>query len=103
MSVAHRVRQVMQCKYMGENGVYDFTKDGKIYVNIDRVVPTAKKMLNEIIRIQTDDDYKAAEDYVKRNFIWTDDMDFIAEKLQNNSVVLNGNVSTPLANYLSNN
>lgn len=102
-SIAHRVRQVMQCKYFSDNGVYDITKDGKIYVNIEKVVPTAKKMLNEIILIQKDDDYKAAEAYVKRNFVWTKDMEFIAKKIQAASKTLNGTLETPLADYLAHN
>ena len=63
MSIAHRVRSVMQQKMFEDNGVYDFTPDGKVYVNVDRVVPAAKKMLNEIIKIQMDNDYDAAEEY----------------------------------------
>lgn len=100
MASAHRVRQVMQCKYFGDNGVYDFTLDGKIHVNVERVVPTAKKMLNEIIRIQADDDYEAAENYVNRNFVWTPDMEYMAEKLQKCSKILNGTLETPLDDYL---
>lgn len=100
MASAHRVRQVMQCKYFDDNGVYDFTRDGKIHVNVEKVVPTAKKMLNEIIRIQTDDDYEAAENYVNRNFVWTPDMEYMAGKLQKCTKTLNGTVEAPLADYL---
>lgn len=102
-TIAHRVRQVMQCKYFGDNGAYDITKDGKIHVNIEKVVPTAKKMLNQVIRIQKDDDYKAAEAYVKDNFVWTDDMEFMAKKLQAASKALNGTLETTLADYLARN
>ena len=91
----------MQCKYFGDNGAYDITKDGKIHVNIEKVVPTAKKMLDQIIRIQKDDDYKAAEAYVKDNFVWTDDMEFMAGKLRAASKTLNGTLETPLADYLA--
>lgn len=100
-TIAHRVRQVMQCKYFGDNGAYDITKDGKIHVNIEKVVPTAKKILDQIIRIQKDDDYKAAEAYVKDNFVWTDDMEFMAGKLRAASKTLNGTLETPLADYLA--
>ena len=101
ITIAHRVRQVMQCKYFGDNGAYEITKDGKIHVNIEKVVPTAKKMLDQIIRIQKDDDYKAAEAYVKDNFVWTDDMEFMAGKLRAASKTLNGTLETPLADYLA--
>ena len=99
--VAHRVRQVMQAKYFEDNGVVNFTKDGKIYVDIEKVIPTAQKMLKEIIRIQIDGDYKAAERYVNRNFIWTDNMEYVAKQIRKNSKMLNATVKTPLADYLA--
>lgn len=98
--VAHRVRQVMQAKYFEDNGVVKFTKNG-IYVDIEKVIPTAQKMLKEIIRIQIDGDYKAAERYVNRNFVWTENMEYVAQELRKNSKMLNATVKTPLADYLA--
>ena len=99
-SQAHRVRTVMQNKYMFDNGGYALTKDNKIFVNIDNVVPTAKKMLKEIVRIQIDRNIEAAQKYVEKNFVWTDQMEIIAQKLQKVSKTLNGKLETPLADYL---
>ena len=70
LSQAHRVRTVMQNKYFSERGAYDII-DGKIHVNIDKVVPIAKEMLSEIVRIQIEGDFDKAEKYVLDNFIWT--------------------------------
>ncbi|MBQ1612260.1 MAG: hypothetical protein II085_02175, partial [Alphaproteobacteria bacterium] len=64
MSQAHRVRTVMQNYYFSTRGAYDIV-DGKIHVNIDKVVPIAKEMLSEIVRIQIDGDFGKAEKYVK--------------------------------------
>ena len=100
MSQAHRVRTVMQNKYFADRGGYELTKDGKIHVNIDKVVPIAKEMLAEIIRIQIDGDFNKAEKYVQDNFIWTDNMEVIAQKLQKVSKVLNGTLETELADKL---
>ena len=100
MAIAHRVRQVMQCKYLKDNGVYEILNNGKIYVHVDKVVPTCRKMLKEIVRIQADGDYEAAKDFVDTHFIWTDDMQYISEILQQHSSTLNGEVKTPLADYL---
>ncbi len=102
MEVAHRVRQVMQCKYLKDNGAYEILDNGKIYVNIDKVVPTCKKMLKEIIRIQADGDYEAAKEFVERNFVWTDDMEYVSQILQKQQLALNGELKTPLADYLRN-
>lgn len=100
MSQAHRVRTVMQNKYFAERGAYTITKEGKIFVNIDKVVPIAKEMLAEIIRIQIDGDFNKAEKYIQDNFIWTDNMELIAKKLQKVSKALNGTLETELADKL---
>ena len=99
MSQAHRVRTVMQNKYMYDRGVYDIV-DGKIHVNIDKVVPVAKEMLTEIVRIQIDGDFNKAEKYVSDNFVWTDEMELIAQKLQKVNKTLNGTLETKLADKL---
>ena len=96
LSQAHRVRTVMQNKYFSERGAYSIV-DGKIHVNIDKVVPIAKEMLAEIIRIQIDGDFKKAEKYVLDNFVWTDNMELIAKKLQKINKTLNGRTESKLA------
>lgn len=99
MSQAHRVRTVMQNKYFSERGAYDII-DGKIHVNIDKVVPIANEMLSEIVRIQIDDDFDKAEKYVLDNFVWTDNLELIAQKLQKINKTLNGRVESELAEKL---
>lgn len=101
LSQAHRVRTVMQNKYFSERGAYDIV-DGKIHVNIDKVVPIAKEMLSEIVRIQIDGDFDKAEKYVLDNFIWTDNLELIAQKLQKINKTLNGRTESELAEKLLN-
>ena len=100
LSQAHRVRTVMQNKYIAERGAYELV-DGKIHVNIDKVVPAAQQMLKEIIRLQIDEDFERADKYVKENFIWTDNMEIIAKSLQKVSKTLNGKLETKLADKLA--
>ena len=100
MSQAHRVRTVMQNKYFADRGAYELTPDGKIHVNIDKVVPIAKEMLSEIIRIQIDGDFAKAEKYVNDNFVWTENMEIIAKKLQKVNKTLNGRTESELAEKL---
>ena len=102
LSQAHRVRTVMQNKYFAERGAYDLTADGKIHVNIDKVVPIAKEMLAEIVRIQIEGDFNKAEKYVTDNFVWTENMEVIAQKLQKINKTLNGQVESKLAEKLLN-
>lgn len=101
LSQAHRVRTVMQNKYFADRKGYEII-DGKIHVNIDKVVPIAKEMLAEIVRIQIDGNFDKAEKYVLDNFVWTDNMEFIAQKLQKISKTLNGRTESELAEKLLN-
>ena len=100
LSQAHRVRTVMQNNYLAKKGAYEII-DGKIHVNIDKVVPAAKAMLDEIIRIQIEEDFNKADKYVKENFVWSDNMEFIAKKLQKVNKSLNGRLATKLADKLA--
>jgi hypothetical protein len=99
LSQAHRVRTVMQNYYLFKRGAYEI-KDGKIHVNIDKVVPAAYEMLSEIVRVQIDDDFAKGEKYVLDNFVWTDEMQLIGEKLQKVSKELNGKLENELADKL---
>ena len=100
LSQAHRVRTVMQTKYFIENGAIELNSDGKIHVNIDKMIPTAKKMLAEIVRVQIDGDFQKGEKYVLDNFIWTDEMEQISQKLREVDKTLNGRTDSPLATML---
>ena len=99
LSQAHSVRTVMQNYYIASRNGYEII-DGKIHVNIDKIVPIAKEMLAEIIRIQIDGNFSKAQKYVNDNFVWTDNMELIAQKLQKVSKTLNGKLETPLADFL---
>ena len=99
-SQAHRVRTVMQNYFLFKEGAYNLTKENKIFVNIDKVVPAAKKMLNTIIRVQMSKSFLEGEKYVKENFVWTDEMEIIANKLKEVNKTLNGTVISPLADKL---
>ena len=96
---AHRVRTVMQNYYLFKRGAYEI-KEGKIWVNIDKVVPAANEMLAEIVRVQIDDDFNKGEKYVMDNFVWTEEMQVIGEKLQKINKELNGKLETQLADKL---
>lgn len=99
LSQAHRVRTVMQNYYISKYGGYELV-DGKVHVNIDKIVPIAKQMLSEIVRIQIDNDFDKAKKYVEDNFVWTDEMEGVGRKLQVVSRTLNGTLETKLADTL---
>ena len=99
LSQAHRVRTVMQNYYLFKRGAYEI-KDGKIKVILDKAVPAANEMLAEIVRVQLDNDITKAEKYVTDNFIWTEEMQLIGDKLQKENKELNGKLENELADKL---
>ena len=101
LSQAHRVRTVMQSKYFIENGAVRLDENGLIDIDIEKMIPTAKKMLGEIILVQLSQDFNAGEKYVLDNFVWTDEMEHISKKLKDIDKSLNGILKTPLADALS--
>ncbi len=100
MTHAHRVRSVMQVHYMIKEGAITFNNDGKIIVHKEKVVPTAQKMLKEIIEIQLSGDVKKAEAFVTNNFIWDENCENIASELRKIDKELNGQTIAPLAKKL---
>ena len=100
MSQAHRVRSVMQNYYFIKEGAITISPEGILDVNMDKMVPTAKKMLEEIIRVQLSGDFATGEKFVQDNFVWTPEMDKMAENIKSVSKTLNGKVESPLADEL---
>ena len=76
--------------------------NGVLTVDIEKMVPTAKKMLEQIIRVQVDGKFEEGEKYVLDNFIWTNQMETMAENIKRVSKTLNGKVESPLADKLLN-
>ena len=102
LSQAHRVRSVMQNYYFIKEGAMEISKDGVLNVNIEKMVPTAKKMLEEIIQVQMKGDFSKGEKYVMDNFVWTPEMQTMSENIKKVSKTLNGKVESPLADKLLN-
>ena len=102
LSQAHGVRSVMQNYYFLKEGAIEISEEGMLTVHIEKMVPTAQKMLKEIIRIQIDGDFEKGERYVLNNFQWTKEMEVMAEKIKKVSKSLNGKVEEPLAQKLLN-
>ena len=100
MSQAHRVRSVMQNYYFIKEGAITISPDGILDINMEKMVPTARKMLEEIIRVQLSGDFTTGEEFVKKYFVWTPEMDKMAENIKSVSKTLNGKVESPLADKL---
>ena len=100
MSQAHRVRSVMQNYFFIKEGAITISPEGVLDINIDKMVPTARKMLEEIIEVQLSGDFASGEKYVNDYFVWTPEMETMAENIKKVSKTLNGRVESPLADKL---
>ena len=100
LSQAHRVRSVMQNYYFIKHGAMEISPDGFLFIHINEMVSTAKKMLEEIIKVQLSGDFKKGEKYVLDNFIWTKEMEVVSKKLKKISKRLNGKTEQKLADKL---
>ena len=100
MSQAHRVRSVMQNYFFIKEGAITISPEGVLDVNMDMMVPTAQKMLKEIIEVQLSGDFSRGEKYVNDYFVWTPEMDTMAQNIKKVSKTLNGKVESPLADEL---
>lgn len=100
LSQAHRVRTVMQMNYLLNNGAVTIDEKGVVHVEREKVIPVARKMLEEIIKVQLSGDFATGEKFVLDNFVWTDGMEKIAEKLKKINKTLNGRVESKLADKL---
>lgn len=94
---AHRVRAVMICVRMIESGAISFDGEGKLVFDFEKVKQTAKQMMAEAIRLQLDASVKKADSYVKKWFVWTDDMERVANIIKTHSKMLNGYLIEKLA------
>ncbi|MCQ2753728.1 MAG: hypothetical protein MJ231_01625, partial [bacterium] len=100
MSQAHRVRAVMQNYFFIKEGAITISPEGKLDINIEKMVPTAQKMLKEIIEVQMSGDFARGEKYVNDYFVWTPEMQTMADEIKKVSKTLNGKVESPLADKL---
>ena len=89
----------MQNYYQFKHRGYEI-KNEKIHVNIDKVVGIAKEMMEEIIRIQLDNNITKAEEYINNTFIWNEEMKLIGAKKLAVRTVLNGILINELADKL---
>jgi len=100
LSQAHRVRTVMQMHYLTQHGAVNIDENGIIHINYEKVIPTARKMLEEIIEVQLSKDFAKGEKFVLGNFVWSEGMEKLAQSLKKISKTLNGRVVDKLARHL---
>lgn len=97
---AHRVRSVMICNRMFATGAMKLSSDSKLEFNFAQVKQTAKQMMSEVVRLQLDSNVQRAKEYIDKWFVWTNEINTIAEIIKQHSKKLNGYLKEPLAELM---
>lgn len=100
LSQAHRVRSVMICNRMLTEKAIILDETGKLVFDYEKVKHTSKQMMSEVIRLQIDKDVSKAKEYVEKWFVWTDEINQVAELIKKFSKKLNGYLEMPLAEMM---
>ena len=97
LSQAHRTRSVMICNRLLSEKAITLKEDNKLYFDFEKIKAVTKNMMKEVVHIQIDDDYEKAKEYVEMWFVWTDDIEKVANIIKTYSKTLNGFIEAPLA------
>ena len=97
---AHRVRSVMICNRMFTEKAMMLDVENKLVFDFEKVKNTAKQMMSEAIRLQLDSNVQNAKEYIDKWFVWTDEINTIAEIIKKHSKKLNGYLQEPLADLM---
>ena len=92
--------KVMENYLFFTHNVYQLTGDNKIHINIDKVSTVAEEILDEVIKIQMNNNYTEAQEFFETNFKWTNEMQAIANKLNNYDNELHFVTHNELADFL---
>ncbi len=88
-SQPHRVRSVMICYRMMSEKAIVFN-DNELVFNFDKIKETSKQMMAEVVRLQLDKSVNDAKNYIDKWFVWTGELQCIAEIIKSHSKMLNG-------------
>ena len=94
---AHATRNIMQHNYFIQNLGIEINNDGKIKINVERIIECAKTMLDDAIRIQLSKNSDLAKEYINKYAVWTDKLEALAQKLKNADTRINSYLYSPIA------
>ena len=97
ISQAHRTRSVMICNRLLTEKAIIINDENKLYFDFEKIKNTTKEMMKEVVRIQIDNKFANAKQYVEKWFVWSDEINKVAEIIKSQSKMLNGYIDAPLA------
>ena len=90
---AHKTRALMICYRMLEEGAITLDENTKLHFDFEKIKALTKTMLAEVVRLQIDGDVKKAKEYIDKWFVWSNEVERIAEVIRGYNKTLNGYVA----------
>ena len=90
----------MICYRMLEEGGIKLDTDSKLHFDFEKIKALTKTMLAEVVRLQIDGDVKKAKEYIDKWFVWSNEVERIAEVIRGYNKTLNGYVEEKFAELL---
>lgn len=97
LNQAHKTRSLMICNRMLTERAITLDSETKMHFNFDKIKALTKTMMSEVVKLQIDGNVKAAEDYVLKWAVWSDEIEKISEVIRGYNKTLNGYVDDSLA------
>ena len=97
LNQAHKTRALMICHRMLTEKAITLDSNTKMRFDFEKIKKLTKTMLAEVVRLQIDGNVEAAEKYVQKWCVWSDDIEKIAEVIRSYNKTLNGYVDDSLA------
>lgn len=97
LSQAHRTRSVMICNRLLSEKAIVLNSENKLYFDFEKIKAITKQMMAEVVKIQIENNFSSAKEYVDKWFVWSDEIEKIAEIIKQHSKMLNGYIDAPLA------
>ena len=99
---AHKTRALMICYRMLYEKAIVLDENTKLTFDFGKIKKLTKTMLAEVVRLQIDGNVKEAENYINKWFVWSDEVERIAEVIRSYNKTLNGYVEEKFAEELLN-
>lgn len=94
---AHKTRAVMICNRMLTENAITLDGETKMHFDFEKIKALTKTMMAEVVKLQIDGDVKKAEKYIEKWFVWSEEIEKIANVIRSYNKYLNGYVDDSLA------
>lgn len=96
------VRALIQLNYFREKGAMNIDDKGILHINFEKMVPTARALLSDLVELQLAKKPEKAEEFIAKYSKWEDIHQKVADNIKKIDTGLHGVIEQPLAKKLLN-